>query len=525
MNLELYDTTLRDGAQQSGISLSLKDKINITLKLDDLGINTIEGGYAGSNPKDDEYFKLIQKENLKNAKISAFGSTRKPNSKIDTDIIVKAMLSSEAKVLAVVGKSSSKQVERVLETTLDENLTMILETISYLVQRDRRVVFDAEHFFDGFNTNRNYALRTLQTAIDAGAEIVTLCDTNGGMIPADIQKIISDVKNFGIDQKNIGIHCHNDTDTAVACTLMAYDQGVNHIQGTINGYGERCGNANLISIIGNLQLKKGVEILSQNKLRMLTELSNFVSDTVNRTPFAYAPYVGSKAFTHKGGMHASAVNKYVESYQHMDPEIVGNSSNITVSELAGRSNIITRLRELKIHEEYSPQDIKNLTSIIKDKENNGFSFETAAASLELLLKKHKNLIKSPFELKDYSIVLKNSSDIPEDDKCEAKLNITVNNEVRNASAKGNGPVAALDKALREALSYYYPELINIKLTDYKVRVVNESEATESIVRVSIESADNKTVWTTTGASPNIIEASWMALSDSMEWWLTNNTND
>ena len=352
MKIELYDTTLRDGAQQSGISLSLKDKINITLKLDELGIDTIEGGYAGSNPKDDEYFKLIQKENIRNSNISAFGSTRKPNSNIEEDPIVNALLSSEAKVLAIVGKSSSKQVIKVLETSLDENLKMIEETINFLSNRDRRVIFDAEHFFDGFYSNKDYALKTLITAHESGADTITLCDTNGGMIPENIAKVLTEVKKF-IDPSKLGIHCHNDTDTAVACTLEAYNQGINHIQGTINGYGERCGNTNLISLIANLYFKKGISVLSKEKIKSLTEVSNFVSDTVNRTPFPYAPYVGNMAFTHKGGMHASAVNKYVDSYQHMDPEDIGNTSNITVSELAGRSNVISRLKELKIDNKFN----------------------------------------------------------------------------------------------------------------------------------------------------------------------------
>ena len=518
MNLELYDTTLRDGAQQSGISLSLKDKLNITLKLDELGIPCIEGGYAGSNPKDDEYFKLIQKENLKNAVISAFGSTRKPGSKIESDPIVQAMLNSETMTLAVVGKSSAKQVERVLETSLDENLKMIEETVSYLVHRGRRVVFDAEHFFDGFFSNREYAEKTIKVALDSGADIVVLCDTNGGMIPDDIKTIIGKVKDEGIKAKSLGIHCHNDTDTAVASTLVAFEEGIKHIQGTMNGYGERCGNTNLVSIIGNLQLKKNVEVLPSKKLQKLTEISNFISDTVNRTPDAYAPFVGSKAFTHKGGMHASAVNKYVDSYQHMDPSIVGNKSNITVSELAGRSNIISRLKDLKIYEEYNNEDILKLTSIIKDKENEGFSYETASASLELLLKNYKNLVNAPFELIEYSVLLENKLETI----CEAKIKVTVNGELHLTSSEGNGPVAALDKALRKALIHYYPKLYKVKLTDYKVRVVNESDATESSIRVLIESTDSKQTWTTVGASTNILEASWMALSDSMEWWLINN---
>lgn len=521
MNLELYDTTLRDGAQQSGISLSLKDKLNITLKLDELGIPCIEGGYAGSNPKDDEYFKLIQKENLKNAVISAFGSTRKPDSKIESDPIVQAMLNSETMTLAVVGKSSAKQVERVLETSLDENLKMIEETVSYLVHRGRRVVFDAEHFFDGFFSNREYAEKTIKVALDSGADIVVLCDTNGGMIPDDIKTIIQKVKAEGIKAKSIGIHCHNDTDTAVASTLAAFEEGIRHIQGTMNGYGERCGNTNLVSIIGNLQLKKNVEVLPSKKLQKLTEISNFISDTVNRTPDAYAPFVGSKAFTHKGGMHASAVNKYVDSYQHIDPSIVGNKSNITVSELAGRSNIISRLKDLKIHEKYNNEDILKLTSIIKDKENEGFSYETASASLELLLKNYKNLVNAPFELIEYSVLLENKLETT----CDAKIKVMVNGELHLTSSEGNGPVAALDKALRKALIHYYPKLYKVKLTDYKVRVVNESDATESSIRVLIESTDSKQTWTTVGASTNILEASWMALSDSMEWWLINNISD
>ena len=517
MKIELYDTTLRDGAQQSGISLSLKDKINITLKLDELGIDTIEGGYAGSNPKDDEYFKLIQKENIRNSNISAFGSTRKPNSNIEEDPIVNALLSSEAKVLAIVGKSSSKQVIKVLETSLEENLKMIEETINFLSNRDRRVIFDAEHFFDGFYSNKDYALKTLITAHESGADTITLCDTNGGMIPENIAKVLTEVKKF-IDPSKLGIHCHNDTDTAVACTLEAYNQGINHIQGTINGYGERCGNTNLISLIANLYFKKGIKVLSKEKIKSLTEVSNFVSDTVNRTPFPYAPYVGNMAFTHKGGMHASAVNKYVDSYQHMDPEDIGNTSNITVSELAGRSNVISRLKELKIDNKFNENDIKNLIRIIKEKENNGFSYEVASASLELLFKKEKKLINSPFNLIEYDVRLQTSED--KNNQCSASIKLSVEGNQIEEKSTGNGPVAALDKALREALLKFYPLVDKVKLTDYKVRVVNESEATESVVRVSIESADDKQVWTTVGASSNIIEASWMALSDSMEWWLT-----
>ena len=520
MKIELYDTTLRDGAQQSGISLSLKDKINITLKLDELGIDTIEGGYAGSNPKDDEYFKLIQKENIRNSNISAFGSTRKPDSNIEEDAIVNALLSSEAKVIAVVGKSSSKQVLKVLETSLDENLKMIEETVSFLANRDRRVIFDAEHFFDGFYSDKDYALKTLIAAYESGADIVTLCDTNGGMIPENIEKVLNEVKKL-IDPSKLGIHCHNDTDTAVACTLEAYNHGIRHIQGTINGYGERCGNTNLISLIANLYFKKGISILGKDKIKTLTEVSNFVSDTVNRTPFPYAPYVGNMAFTHKGGMHASAVNKYVDSYQHMDPEDIGNTSNITVSELAGRSNVISRLKELNINSEFNENDIKKLIKIIKEKENNGFSYEVASASLELLFKKEKKLIQSPFNLIGYDVRLQTSEE-NKNNQCSASIKLSVNgNEIEEKSI-GNGPVAALDKALREALLKFYPLVDKVKLTDYKVRVVNESEATESIVRVSIESADDKQVWTTVGASSNIIEASWMALSDSMEWWLTRN---
>ena len=343
------------------------------------------------------------------------------------------------------------------------------------------------------------------------------------MIPEDIEKVLVEIKKH-IDPSKLGIHCHNDTDTAVACTLSAFNEGVAHIQGTVNGYGERCGNTNLISLIANLYFKKSISLLSEEKMKSLTEVSNFVSDTVNRTPFPYAPYVGSMAFTHKGGMHASAVNKYVDSYQHMNPEKVGNLSNITVSELAGRSNVISRLKELDILDKFNDDDIKNVTSFIKNKENNGFSYEVASASLELLLKKEKKLTKPPFKLIEYDVRLK-STNLDKENQCTASIKLSINEIEIEKTAIGNGPVAALDKALREALLKFYPSLDKVKLTDYKVRVVNESEATESIVRVSIESADDKEVWTTVGASSNIIEASWMALSDSMEWWLIKNIID
>jgi len=518
--MDLYDTTLRDGAQQEGISLSVQDKISITEKLDDIGIPFIEGGYAGSNPKDNEYFKLIRHLTLKQAKVCAFGSTRKINGKVDTDLALKALLYAETEIVTLVGKSSDIQVNKVLETSLEENLSMISDSIEYLKNRDRKVIFDAEHFFDGYLNNSSYSIKVLETAMKFGADTIVLCDTNGGMLPDYVSKITKKVSESIKCQ--IGIHTHNDTDTAVASALAAYQSGASHIQGTINGYGERCGNANLISIIANLQLKLGIKCISKDNLSRLTEISNFVSETVNRRPFPYSPYVGKNAFTHKGGLHASATEKFIASYQHIDPSFVGNSTDVTISELSGKSNVKRKIRELGLNDQLGDAQAKEIVKFIKDQENQGFSYENATASFELVVKRFLPDYEPPFQLKDFVVLVENRSGINGNFLCEATVKIKVDEQVVHTASEGNGPVNALDQALRKALIQFYPEIYSLRLTDYNVRVVNESAATEAKVRVAIESADDKVIWRTVGCSANILEASWMALSDSLEWWLNKN---
>jgi len=530
--LELYDTTLRDGTQQQGISLSVEDKIAITKKLDDLGVDFIEGGYAGANPKDDEYFKKISGIKLENAKIAAFGNTRKANIHVAKDQSIIALLKSKAMVLTLVGKSSAFQVEKILETTLEENLSMIEDSIKFLTQNNREVFFDAEHFFDGYKENPEYSIQSLKVAINAGAKRIILCDTNGGTLPDEIGKIVSEVKS-SINDTILGIHTHNDTDTAVASSLAAVESGASHIQACVNGYGERTGNANMISIIGNLSLKMGYETIQKNKISTLTEVSNFVSERVNRRPFPFQPFVGSSAFTHKGGLHASATQKIQNAYQHIDPKIVGNLSGMVVSELSGKSNILKRVSDLNLNELIDAKDASKIVNLIKQNEAKGFTYEGTEASLDLILYKHTPNYEPAFTLIDFMVIVENKrrssfgsgwrNDRNEHHMLsEATVKIQVDQDIRHTVAEGNGPIDALDKALRKGLINFYPSIEKIRLTDYKVRVVNEENGTGAIVRVLIESADDRKVWQTVGASSNIIEASWMALSDSIEWWLINN---
>ena len=530
--LELYDTTLRDGTQQQGISLSVEDKIAITKKLDDLGVDFIEGGYAGANPKDDEYFKKISGIKLENAKIAAFGNTRKANIHVAKDQSIIALLKSKAMVLTLVGKSSAFQVEKILETTLEENLSMIEDSIKFLTQNNREVFFDAEHFFDGYKENPEYSIQSLKVAINAGAKRIILCDTNGGTLPNEIGKIVSEVKS-SISDTILGIHTHNDTDTAVASSLAAVESGASHIKACVNGYGERTGNANMISIILNLSIKMGYETIQKNKITTLTEVSNFVSERVNRRPFPFPPFVGSSAFTHKGGLHASATQKIQNAYQHIDPKIVGNLSGMVVSELSGKSNILKRVSDLNLNELIDAKDASKIVNLIKQNEAKGFTYEGTEASLDLILYKHTPNYEPAFTLIDFMVIVENKrrssfgsgwrNDRNEHHMLsEATVKIQVDQDIRHTVAEGNGPIDALDKALRKGLINFYPSIEKIRLTDYKVRVVNEENGTGAIVRVLIESADDRKVWQTVGASSNIIEASWMALSDSIEWWLINN---
>ena len=406
-SVEIYDTTLRDGAQQEGISLSVEDKLAITQLLDDFGVDIIEGGYAGATPKDDEYFQRVRTLDLKHAQIAAFGNTRHADSDCDDDISMRALIDSGAPITTIVGKASEYQVRVVLETSVEENLAMIADSVSYLKSRDRRVVYDAEHFFDGYKENPDYALRCLRSAYDAGAERLVLCDTNGGTLPHEVADIVSEVKEALPDDAVLGIHTHNDTDTAVASAMEAYRAGAHQIQGCINGYGERTGNANLISIIGNLNLKLDIDAIDPKKLPELTSLSKLVSEIVNRRPFPFQPYVGISAFTHKGGLHAAATEKSAAAYQHIDPSIVGNDTRVTISELSGRGNVMRLIRDLGLSEELTRDDARRIVEHIKNQESLGFAYENATASLELLILRNLPNYEAPFELVDFMVIVEN----------------------------------------------------------------------------------------------------------------------
>ncbi len=530
MPVEIYDTTLRDGAQQEGISLSVEDKLAITQMLDDFGVDIIEGGYAGATPKDVEYFERVGDLGLKNAEVAAFGNTRHANSNCADDVSMQALLGSGAPITTIVGKASEYQVRVVLETSVEENLAMIADSVSYLKSHGRRVFYDAEHFFDGYKENRDYAIRCLRSALDAGAERLVLCDTNGGTLPHEVAEIVSAVKFELPEDAVLGIHTHNDTDTAVASAMEAFRAGAHQIQGCINGYGERTGNANLISVIGNLNLKMGIEAVNPEKLPELTNLSKVVSEIVNRRPFPFQPYVGVSAFTHKGGLHAAATEKSTAAYQHIDPGLVGNDTRVTISELSGRGNVMRLIRELGLGNDLTREDARRIVEHIKQQEALGFAYENASASLELLILRNLPNYESPFELVDFMVIVENrrrasfgtgwrDDGVEHPVLSEATVKIRVGEDVFLEAAEGNGPVDALNRGLRKAISDKYPEVNSINLTDYKVRVVNETLGTGASVRVSIESAATGQVWSTVGASTNIINASWMALSDSAEWWL------
>ena len=528
--IELYDTTLRDGTQQEGISLSVEDKLAITKRLDDLGIDIIEGGYAGANPKDDEYFKRITNVTLKHAKIAAFGSTRKPNGIVEQDPSILALMKSNTEIVTLVGKASAFQVREVLETSLEENLSMIEDSVKFLTDSKKEVFFDAEHFFDGYRENPEYSIQTLKVAIKAGATRIVLCDTNGGNLPTEIGNIVSEVANSLKSSTILGIHTHNDTDTAVASSIAAVQSGARQIQACVNGYGERTGNANMISIIGNLALTMGYDVLSEDKISTLTEVSNFVAERVNRRPFPFQPFVGSSAFTHKGGLHAAATERVKHAYQHIDPNKVGNVAGVVVSELSGRSNVMQRIKNLDLDKVLDENDARSIVNFVKSSEAQGYTYEDGEASLDLVLYRNIPNYETPFNLVDFMVIVENRrrssfgsgwrlDGIEHPMLSEATVKIQVDDDIRHTAAEGNGPVDALDKAIRKGLKDFYPNLDQIRLTDYKVRVVNEEHGTGAIVRVLIESADDKQVWRTVGASANIIEASWMALSDSIEWWL------
>ena len=524
--IQLYDTTLRDGAQRAGISFTAADKLAIAHKLDELGVQYIEGGWPGSNPKDSEFFSLARDLKFQNASIVAFGSTRKHGVKCADDIGLKALIDSGAKTVTLVGKCSARQVTQVLETTLEENLEMVSSSVEYLREHDIIVFLDAEHFFDGWRDDRDYAFQVLQAATKAGCTCLVLCDTNGGSLPDEIASAVRDVKHH--ISAPIGIHAHNDAELAVANTLAAVREGATQVQGTINGFGERCGNANLCSIIPALQLKMGISCISDVQLSKLTEISRFVSETANLSPESFMPYVGLSAFSHKAGLHVSGMSRWKGAYQHIAPELVGNNPRVLISEQSGRANIIQRAKEIGVELPTKGSEVTQLLEHVKELENRGFQYENAEASFDLLVYRIAEDYKKPFELVDYMVVVEKDRRRGAEQRgdgvlSEAMVKVKVGEKLLHTAAEGDGPVNALDNALRKGLLEFYSGLAGVKLTDYKVRILEESTGTESQVRVLIESTDGVMQWRTVGSSTNIIEASWLALADSLEYWLITHT--
>jgi 2-isopropylmalate synthase len=515
--IEVYDTTLRDGAQGEGVSFSLRDKLQITARLDEIGADYIEGGYPLSNDKDAEYFQRVRELKLQRAKVCAFGMTRRKGLAPHKDQGMQALLQSSAPVCTLVGKTWDFHVAAVLRVAPEENLAMIRESIAYLAEAGREVIYDAEHFFDGWKADPEYAAKTIRAAAEAGARLVALCDTNGGSMPEEIADItrraIESLQPFGVP---VGIHCHNDCGLALANSLAAVDAGAVHVQGAVNGFGERCGNADLIALIANLGLKKRrYQVLGGRSLARLTELSRYVYETANMNLRPEQPFVGQSAFAHKGGMHVHAVAKAVSSYEHLDPELVGNERRILVSELSGRSNIVALTTKHNLQHDRALMD-KILAQVVA-MENQGYQFEAAGASFDLLVKRCAGTFEPHFERLKYHVEV-------EVDPCgevltEATVKLRVAGELRHEVAEGDGPVNALDAALRKALNGAFPNLRDMRLVDYRVRVVNSEAGTAARIRVMIESADRKDVWGTVGVSENIIEASWIALADAIEYKL------
>jgi 2-isopropylmalate synthase len=513
--VKIYDTTLRDGAQGENISYSVMDKVNIAKELDMLGIDYIEGGWPGSNPKDMAFFLKMSKIRLKNSRLCAFSMTRRLGTLASVDPNIKSLVKSRAQVITIVGKTWDLHVTDVLKTNLEENLEMIKDTVSFLVSCGLTVFYDAEHFFDAYKSNKEYALKTLLTAQDAGAQALCLCDTNGGTLTSETIKIISEIREK--IKVSLGIHCHNDAGVAIANSLAAVEAGCDIVQGTINGTGERSGNADLIAIIANLKLKMGVNCISDDKLKELTHVSHFVSEISNLKQRQDQPYVGDSSFAHKGGMHINAIVKNPKTYEHIDPALVGNHRRILVSELAGKSGVLLRAKDMELDLSKENPKTKKILQLVQKLEHEGYHFEAAEASFELLMKRALKKYKKFFELEGFRVVIEKKSK----DKIttEAIIRIKVKGVKEHTAADGDGPVNALDNALRKALKQFYPTLSKMHLSDFKVRVLDEKAGTAAKVRVLIQSQDDKDTWNTIGVSGNIIEASWQALLDSIEYKL------
>jgi 2-isopropylmalate synthase len=511
----LFDTTLRDGTQGEGISLSVEDKLKIARRLDQFGVHYIEGGWPGSNPKDLEFFQRVHQLSLTHAKITAFGSTRRLGVQAHQDENLIRLIESKVPAVSIFGKAWDFHVYQALQTTLEENLLLIEESVRFLKQSGVEVIFDAEHFFDGYKNHREFAIACLERAVAGGADWITLCDTNGGSLPQEISQIVKDV--VGKFPTPVGIHCHNDGELAVANSIAAVEAGARQVQGTINGIGERCGNANLCSVIPNLQLKLGYDCITSEQLSHLTKTARYVGEIANMSLPSNQPFVGTAAFAHKGGIHVSAIMKDATTYEHMKPEMVGNQRRVLVSELAGQSNLLFKAQELGLVMDKHNLQTKEMIGRIKQLEHQGYQFEGAEASLELLLKQACGQWEEAFELETFKILVEKRKD--HSVVSEAIVKLTIHGHPVYMAAEGNGPVNALDNALRKALEAYYPSLKEMHLTDYKVRVLDEKDATAAKVRVLIESSNGADRWSTVGVSENIIEASWEALIDSIRYSL------
>lgn len=514
-NVKLYDTTLRDGSQAEGISLTVNDKLRIAQKLDELGIDYIEGGWPGSNPKDMEFFIQAKRLKLKRSKMTAFGATRRPHIDVTKDANIKALLKSGCKVITIFGKSWDLHVRDVLKTSMEENLKMIQDSIHYLKSKKKVVFYDAEHFFDGYHHNPDYALQTILVAQDAGCDAVILCDTNGGMLTNEFSRIIMEVKPKV--KVSLGIHCHNDSEMAVANSIAAVLAGCDHVQGTINGYGERCGNANLCSIIPSLKLKLGIDCIADAKLKELTEISRYVAEVCNMKQQENQPFVGQSAFAHKGGVHVNAILKNPKSYEHIEPQGVGNKRRILISELSGKSSLLIKAEEIEMGLDKESPKTRKILKLLQDLEHQGYHFEAAEGSFELLLKRAMKKYKRFFGLEGFRVIIEKTEDGKL--RSEATIKVKVKGKIKHTASEGDGPVNALDNALRKALLDFYPKLAEMHLSDFKVRVLDEKAGTAAKVRVLIQSQDKEKSWWTIGVSENIIEASWQALVDSVEYKL------
>jgi len=520
--IQLYDTTLRDGTQAEDISFLVQDKVNIAHRLDDLGVDYIEGGWPGSNPKDIAFFEAIKKEKLSHAKIAAFGSTRRAQVKPADDNNIQTLIAAQPDTVTIFGKTWDFHVREALRISLEENLELINDSLVFLKQHVGEVIYDAEHFFDGYKANPEYAIKSLQAAADAKVDCIVLCDTNGGTLPHELPAILQ--AGQGVTSIPLGIHAHNDAECAVANSLMAVEFGAIQVQGTINGFGERCGNANLCSVIPALKLKMGRQTISDQQMKTLRKLSRYVYELANLVPNKHQPYTGNSAFAHKGGVHVSAIQRHAETYEHMRPEMVGNTTRVLVSDLSGRSNILVKAEECGLPLDSKDPITLEILEEIKEMENRGYQFEGAEASFELLMRRAMGKVKRYFEVMAFRVIDTRQSE-DQMPLSEATVKVKVGGKIEHTAADGNGPVNALDRALRKALESFYPQISEMNLMDYKVRVLPAGKGTESFTRVLVESGDKDSRWGTVGVSENIIDASYHALVDALQYKLLKDSGE